>query len=57
MLLSHRLKACDEGKSMVEIKESYNYLEEKNRSFIDFSFQIGGLDGIIVLRYDSSFNL
>lgn len=41
---------------MVEIKESYHSLEG-NRSFIDFSFQISGLDGIMVLRHDSTLNL
>lgn len=42
----------------METKEIYDYLEDSNRSFTDFSFQIGGLDGIIVLRCDSSsFNL
>lgn len=40
----------------MEIKESYSYLEE-NRKFIDLSFQIAGLDGMIVLRCDTTLNL
>lgn len=40
----------------MQIKESYSYLQE-NRGFIDFSFQIGGLDGMIVLRCDTTLNL
>lgn len=47
------MKSYSKGKSVVEIEESYHYLEE-NRLFIDFSFQIVSVEGILIVRHNST---
>jgi len=46
------MKSYSKGKSVVEREESYYYLKE-NRLFIDFfSFQIGSVEGILIVGHN-----